>query len=149
MTANAAVGLNPEGPAIRSAISVSLRRHNSSNLQVRLADTQGNMEEARRSGAPSKRIIEPREGGNTLGTVADVHVSDHERLRDAAKPDAVDTVQIGERVGAGARIHPADIDEGGELHVDGGRGGNEGEHLVPEFDAAGKGIAIVEASLAE
>src|SRR6202789_1018982 len=97
----------------------------------------------------SERVIEPREGGNALGAVADVHVSDHERLRDAAKADAVDTVQIGERVGAGARIYPADIDEGRQFHVDGGRGGIEGQHLAPEFDAAGKGVSIVEASLAE
>src|ERR1700678_3704407 len=94
-------------------------------------------------------VVEPRERAHALAAVADIDVSDHEGLRDASKPHAVDPMQVAQRIGAGAREYPADVDEGSEFHVDTCSAGIEGQDLAAVLHTAGKGIAVVKASLAE
>jgi hypothetical protein len=65
----------------------------------------------------SKRIVQAREHCNALVAVTDVDVSDHERPGDAAKADATDFVQLGQRPGAGFLENATDIDERGQLDI--------------------------------
>src|SRR5580698_1126174 len=65
-----------------------------------------------------KRVVDPREDGHPLGSVADVHVSHHRGSRDAAYADAHNFVQVCERVRAGAREHPSQVQKRRDFNID-------------------------------
>ncbi len=63
----------------------------------------------------SERVVDSREYRDAFAAVAYIDEADHERLRDAAKTDAADRVQIVKRIEAEVVRDAADIEEWREL----------------------------------
>ena len=80
-------------------------------------------------GIPSEGIIESGENRGTVAAVTNVDITHHEGSRDAPKTHPGDRMQVIQRIGAGTRKDPAEINERRDLNIELGRDRIEGKHL--------------------